>query len=491
MNKVAIVNTLPIYNSVAPYHPHNNYPEIPFDETAPLNLPYNAVRNVFIQLKMDLENYNTKKWNPLSSYIKPGQTVVLKPNFVLSYNSSGNNIFAVITHPSILRALIDYTYIALKGDGKIIIADAPQMDCSFKDLMEIQRLDTIQEFYKNKFNFDIDVFDLRNFELINNREKAFSENRRKLNGDPNGSVIINLGKQSEFYGLPSQNYYGADYNRDETIKHHNGETHEYSVSKTILSADTILSVPKLKVHKKVGVTLNLKGLVGINTNKNYLVHFRVGFLENNGDQLPDNRNKYDKFLIKTQRFLYDRTLAKMSKNGDKIYNTALSFYKMFVKPFRSVSNETVEFDGGNWYGNDTAWRMTVDLAKILFFADKDGKMNSAKQRNMFCLIDGIIAGEKKGPLSPDENRAGCLIGGENPIAVDLVAARLMGFDINKIKQLNLSNFEKMDFSIKSLSEIDISIDDITINGKDFFNRNFKDKLLDFVPHPGWVNHIEI
>lgn len=491
MNKVAIVNTLPIYNTVPPYHPHKIYPETRFKKTASLNLPYNAVRDLFYELKMDIENYNTPEWNPLSEYIKPGQTVVLKPNFVLSFNSSGNDIFAVITHPSILRALIDYSYIALNGEGKIIVADAPQMDCSFKDLMEIQRLDTIQEFYKKTFNFDIDVYDLRNFELINNREKAFFENRRKLAGDPNGSVIINLGKESEFYGLPSQNYYGADYNREETIKHHNGETHEYSVSKTILSADTIISVPKLKVHKKVGVTLNLKGLVGINTNKNYLVHFRVGFSATNGDQLPDNRNQFDKLLIKTQRFLYDRTLAKMSKSGDKIYNSALNIYKMFVKPFRGVSSDTVEFDAGNWYGNDTAWRMTVDLAKILYFADKNGKMNNVKQRNIFCLIDGIIAGENIGPLAPDEKRAGCLIGGENPIAVDLVAARLMGFDINKIKQLNLSNFEKMDFAIKSVSEIDIELDDISIKGNDFFDSNFKDKLLNFVPHPGWINHIEI
>jgi uncharacterized protein (DUF362 family) len=491
MNKVAIINTLPIYNSIPPFHPQNQYPEIPFKETTSLNLPYNSVRKLFLQLNLDKENYNTHKWNPLSKYIKPGQTVVLKPNYVLSFNSSGSNIFAVITHPSILRTLIDYTYIALNGEGKIIVADAPQMDCSFKDLMELQRLDTIQEFYKKTFNFDIDVFDLRNFELINNREKAYSENRRNLKGDPIGTVIINLGKQSEFYGLPSENYYGADYNRNETIKHHKGETQEYSVSKTILSADTIISVPKLKVHKKVGVTLNLKGLVGINTNKNYLVHFRVGFSDSNGDQLPDNRSKYDKLLIKAQRFLYDKTLANMSANGDKIYSFARGFYNKIIKPVRKVSTDTIEFDAGNWYGNDTAWRMTVDLAKILFFADKDGKIHDEKQRNIFCLIDGIIAGENKGPLSPDEKRSGCLIGGENPIAVDMVAARLMGFDINKIKQFNLSNFENLDFSIKTLSEIEITTEDVKIKGEDYFNNNFKDKLLDFVPHPGWTGHIEI
>lgn len=491
MNKVAIVSTIPAYNSTPPYHPHSNYPELRFSETSSMNMPYTAMRNLFFKLGMDSENFNTAAWNPLKDYVKKGDTVVLKPNFVLSFNYSGKEIFPVITHPSILRALIDYTFIALKGEGKIIIADAPQMDCNFADLMAIQRLDTIQEFYKKTFNFDINVFDLRNFELINNKEKAYFENRRKLSGDPNGTVIINLGKESEFYGLPSQNYYGADYNREETIKHHNGETQEYSVSKTILSADTIISVPKLKVHKKVGVTLNLKGLVGINTNKNYLVHFRVGFADANGDQLPDNRKPFDKMLIKTQRFLYDRTLAKMNKTGDKIYHTALGFYKTFIKPLRGVSEETVEFDGGNWHGNDTAWRMTVDLAKVLFFADKEGRLQKTRQRKLFCLIDGIIAGEKKGPLSPDEKRAGCLIAGENPIAVDMVAARLMGFDINKIKQLDFKNFQRLDFGINSTSDIEIFLEDLKLNGKEFFNPDSKEKYLNFIPHPGWVNHIEI
>jgi len=72
------------------------------------------------------------QWNPLGTIIKPGQTVLLKPNFVLSFNSSGDDLFAVVTHPSILRAIVDYVYLALKGIGRIVIADAPQMDCNWK-----------------------------------------------------------------------------------------------------------------------------------------------------------------------------------------------------------------------------------------------------------------------------------------------------------------------------------------------------------------------
>lgn len=181
-------------------------------------------------------------------------------------------------------------------------------------------------------------------------------------------MIINLGKQSHFYGLPNQNYYGADFNRQETIAHHNGETHEYCVSKTILSADVFLSVPKMKTHKKVGVTLNLKGLVGINTNKNYLIHYRLGTPKNGGDQLPDAQPGADRALVKVQRWAYDRFLAQQSKTADAVYQTGVKIYRRTVKPFLRISKDTQTVDAGNWHGNDSAWRMTADLAKILFSA---------------------------------------------------------------------------------------------------------------------------
>lgn len=490
--RVAAGITLPAYNEEPPYHPYEKYPEIDFNETSnSFNFPYALMRQVFQYLNYDIENFGTKEWNPLGKIINPGETVVLNPNFVISYNPSGESLWSVITHPSILRALVDYTYIALKGEGRIIIADAPQMDCSWKDLSDALRIDTIQEFYKKKFNFDIDYYDLRNFELIDNKKKAYYENRRKLPGDPEGSVVINLGKKSEFYGLDSEQYYGADLNRDETIKHHHGETHEYSVSGTILKADTVIAVPKMKVHKKVGVTLNLKGLVGINTNKNYLIHYRLGTPSKGGDQLPEGRPGYDSFLIKAQRVLYDKALAKMNKTGDAVYKTALFFYNSFMRPFRKVSPETVDLDGGNWHGNDSAWRMTADLAKVFFFADKEGNFTDEVQRKMLFLIDGIIGGEKMGPIAPSDKPAGMIIAGENPYAVDMTATRLMGFDINQIKQFSILKDSKWDFGLRSPDEIELNLNSSIIQGKQFFAQTSKNPYFKFLPHPGWKGHIEI
>ena len=63
--------------------------------------------------------------------IFPGDRVVIKPNFVRNWHPDGKDIFSVITHPSIIRAAVDLAYQAMKGEGRIIIADAPNGDTDF------------------------------------------------------------------------------------------------------------------------------------------------------------------------------------------------------------------------------------------------------------------------------------------------------------------------------------------------------------------------
>jgi len=490
-NHVVYGVTSPQYCSAAPYHPHEPYPELQFREVSEeSNAPYALLRELLRDLGYDSARFGTPQWNPLRQLIKPGDTVVLKPNFVLSRNDSGQGLFACVTHPSILRALIDYAFLALDGSGRIVIADAPQMDCDWDELMAAQRLDSIQDFYQRKFKFLIETYDLRNFALINYREAAYSSNRKSLRGDPAGSVIINLGRQSHFYGLANENFYGADYDRQVTIQHHQGETQEYSVSKTVLSADVVISVPKMKVHKKVGVTLNLKGLVGINTDKNYLVHYTLGTPNNGGDQLPHGRPRFDRLAIGVQRKLYDIAMARQTRIGDAIYRTAATVYKRTIKPWRSVSDSTKIIDAGNWHGNDSCWRMTADLAKIIFFADKNGTLHSEPQRRLFCVVDGIIGGENVGPLEPDAKAAGCMVAGENPLAVDLVTTRLMGFDVRRIKQFEIIGSANWDFGVAKIGDVRIKAQGSGA-GVDFFDPARRDRMIGFRAHPGWVGHIEV
>jgi len=63
-------------------------------------------------MNLDRYNYNTAKWNSFKELIKTGDVVVLKPNMVMHKN--GNKQFTtdcLITHGSIIRAILDYIYI--------------------------------------------------------------------------------------------------------------------------------------------------------------------------------------------------------------------------------------------------------------------------------------------------------------------------------------------------------------------------------------------
>jgi uncharacterized protein (DUF362 family) len=479
-----------IYPETPPYHPQTNYPEYELGITgAEPNPAYEGVRACLIKLGLDTSHLGTPQWNPLREVIQPGDQVVIKPNFVVSRHVHGGNLFAIITHPSVLRAVIDYVYKALGSDGEVVIADAPQMDCNLQELLNATQLSTIQELYWEHYRFPINVLDLREFWLESDLEEEIAsvEKRFPLAGDPRGSVLVNLGEKSAFSNRHHlHRIYGADYNRRETIAHHHGDVHEYAISRSVLNADVLISVPKMKVHKKVGVTLNTKGLVGISTNKNLLVHYTLGTPDQGGDQFPaQTLSRREKLIVQSQRYLYDVLLARQDPALESVYNSIVKGYRRLVKPwFGGVSAEKRLLDGGNWHGNDSAWRMAVDLLRIATLADKDGLLKETPQRKIFSVVDGIIGGENNGPLVPEAKAAGVILAGFNPLAVDIVGTRLMGFDWKKLawaKRLLEDGFGVPPEDIQILSE----------NADFLLALNSKDPLLDFMPHPGWNGFIEI
>ena len=492
---VAVSQGDTFYLDQPPFNPGMPYPEYVFTEevSSTINPAYDSVRNSFYLLGLDKGTFDTAQWNPLRGIVEPGNKVVIKPNFVLSSHYEGGDLFSIITHPSVIRVVVDYVYKALEGRGQIIIADAPQMDCNFSELLVRTQLFSIQELYLRKKYFSIGILDLRDFwlEKKEGAAEALTKFRKRLEGDPCGSCVVNVGEKSEFFGMGNhKKFYGADYNRDETIKHHHGATQEYMISKTILSADVVMSIPKLKVHKKVGVTLNAKGLVGINTNKNYLVHYTLGIPAEGGDQFPaDLLSPTEKFRVNIKRFLYDILLSKRTLFFDRVYLFILWLWqKSFRKILGAIPQDKFLIDGGNWYGNDSTWKMVSDLMKIIVYADKNGVLGDVPQRKIFSVIDGIIGGENNGPLTPDSKKAGVIVAGFNPLAVDIVGTRAMGFDCGKIRHLaNLMNNRIFSFHVTDPREIKIKS-----NVPEFKNMFYtKDKLLNFKPHRGWVKHVEI
>jgi len=480
----------PSYNSDPPFHPHEPYPEYPSEDLSEkINPAYEGVRESMYLLGLDRKHFGSAAWNPLGELVEPGNVVTIKPNFVVSRHRKGGDLFSIVTHPSIIRAVIDYVYLALQGNGKIIIADSPQMDCDFRSLLEQTQLARISGYYQAVKGFPIEILDLREFwlETRDDDDEAYQDNRHFLKGDPLGDVCVNLGRESMLSTLENwNNLYGADYNRSETIAFHHEGTHKYFISRTILESDVVISVPKLKVHKKVGVTLNCKGLVGITTNKNCLIHYRLGSPHEGGDQYPDHAlTRRERVIIKLQRFVYDGILARKSENLDRLFKVLLKLYRFAIKPFLgSVSSRNRILDGGNWHGNDSAWRMVVDLVRIAQYSDTHGRLHSEPQRKMFSFVDGIIGGDGDGPLAPDRKESGVVLAGEDILAVDRAAVRLMGFDwrrISYLKELNAqqTTIPSMRIEIRSNTRRIMNMEKTT------------NPILGFNPHPGWKGQVEI
>jgi len=432
-NEIAIICDPTIkYPKNPPFNPPKNFPEYPFKgHLSYKNDVYKAVRMSFKMLNLDKDNYGTEKWNPLSEVINQNDTVLIKPNFVYHENLSGDNIFAVITHASIIRAIIDYAYKATGDGGKIIIADSPQHNANFDKIIKITGLDVTIKYLKEEFSIPIEVYDLRN-ELVVYKDGVIVK-RIKLPGDPKGYVKVDLKEKSELASLDYRKFYGSDYNRKELIKYHNEKNHIYIVSRSVLESDVIINVPKLKTHKKAGVTLSLKNLLGILSEKRSIIHFRIGSPSEGGDEHPPYNFVYSS-LLKINRFYVDVFLSR---------GLGIKLYKLFlclVKRRNSYDDCIIPriIHSGNWYGNDTIWRTILDVYKIAVYADVKGKINSIPQRKMLIMIDGIVGGEGQGPLAPMTKQCGVIVTGGDPVVVDYVTSRLMGFNPLKIKYIKRS-----------------------------------------------------
>lgn len=430
-SRVAIAAGEAAYATVPPYHPETRYPEYPgaFPVTGDCPNPaYALVRESLHKLGLDREHAGIQEWNPFRAFIQPGQTVVIKPNLVRDRRETQAGLDdCVTTHGSIIRAVLDYVYIALAGRGRIIIADAPMDDADFAKLLEMTGLPQIRDFYRQYADFDIEIYDLRRERL--NKVRGFIVGREELPGDPLGYEWIDLGEQSAFHEIDTlcDRLYGASYDVDETRRHHNGGRHEYLISRTVLSADCIIALPKLKTHHKVGLTVCMKLMVGICGNKNCIAHYRLGTPSQQGDQFATDgpRQQIEHHLLRA----FKRTFHWWGP----LRRPIAAPLRRIGETFFGKTDQIVR--SGNWHGNDTAWRMAHDVTRIALYADRAGRMQSQPARKMFCLVDGIIAGEGNGPLDPKPRPCGWVIAGVQPAEIDWACAQLMGCDPQRLPLL--------------------------------------------------------
>ena len=241
--------------------------------------------------------------------------------------------------------------------------------------------------------------------------------------DPRGYQWVDLGERSRFRDADPKKLRISIAAPKKMFARHSGGRHEYLLPKSVLASDAIISIPKLKTHRRAAVTLTLKGFFGLVAGKEGLPHYTVGSPQEGGDEYihPSARKRlYSRLhdLIQSGMPPPLKLLCAAARNA--------VWWSGKIVPFPDNVCEAM------WHGNDTIWRTLLDIYRAVFYADRDGHMCQQPQRRHFCLIDGIIAGEGNGPVAPDPVPAGVLLAGRNPVAVNAVAASLMGFNVEAI-----------------------------------------------------------
>lgn len=409
-------------------------PGLDYDRNHPYGPPsgvYEAVEALFRSLGLDAARAGTPEWNPLGDLIAPGDRVIVKPNFVSSRDLHqkvvGEHLEASSTHASLLRPILDYALRATGPRGWVRVVDTPVEGCELQKVigpLGVERL--IREMRTDHPN--LDFLDLRYFAVVPRlllddiRTGRRSYNlgllvRERLPGDPRGYRVVDLGSASALCGrgVPDEQLCFHRSHRYTPRAHHTGGRHEYALPQTVLDADVIINVPKMKTHKKTGVTLALKSVIGLTSEKYWLPHFTAGDPSVGGDE-------YDR-----PQSLGERIEARLSRLPLPRGHSLIARAPRLDQPRRTQD--------GSWEGNDTLWRTILDLNRAVLFTDSEGVLRPEPQRRYLAIVDGIIAGEGEGPLGATPLRAGLLVGGFDPVLVDREAARLMGFDPTRIPQI--------------------------------------------------------
>ena len=378
---------------------------------------------------------------------------------------------------------MDYVVKALDGKGRIIIGDSQVIFGKFEETYRLAQIDQMLDWYRTQTSIPIECFDLRMVRGV--RTWMFGKwGRQKVEQDPKGYRFVDLGEYSCFKDVDPSRLRVAIADHRNMKKHHTNGKHEYMFPQSVLDSDVIISISKLKTHRRTAVTLALKNFMGIPSWKDSLPHITTGAVEEEGDQYinPSVRKKICTRLhdeIQSNPFVPVKFACAVIKK--------LVWNSHKVIPFKDDINEAM------WYGNNTLWRTIIDLNRGVLYADWEGKIQQTRQRKYFGIIDGIIAGEKNGPVGVDPVPAGVLMAGFNPVALDIAAATLMGFDVKKIPMIYNAISGNGITGNGAIPLYEGRVEDISVmeDENEYSYEDYRGTFnLKFEPHPVWKGHVE-
>ena len=345
--------------------------------------------------------------------VPSGARVLVKPNLVLHRNHGAWGIEPLFTHPLLIRAVVEE--LLLTAASQVIVGDAPLQECDFDALLRASGMDQWapelaardprfhgpRDYRRTKTTFEGG--------LRVEREGLLPVDRFVLYDLQHDSLLEPISQAGEFRV--------TQYPPAELARTHAPGRHQYLVARDIIEADVVVNLPKLKTHKKAGITNALKNLIGINGNKEFLPHHRLGGSEGGGDCYPG-----DDPVKRALEFVYDQTNSTRSILARRIFRLGTRVLQRILH----AKGDALGVEG-SWSGNDTIWRTCLDLNRILLHGTVDGTVAAERQRQVVHVVDAIVAGHGDGPLRAEPLPLGLLLAGSNAAAVDLVGARLLGY----------------------------------------------------------------
>jgi uncharacterized protein (DUF362 family) len=429
-----------------------------------------TLANAVQRLASDL-NWSAEGKGPFGALIQPGARVLLKPNWVLHHNQSDGGMEPMITHHSIIKAVVNAV---LQADpAEVVVGDAPIQTCDFAKLVERGDLAAWAEELKK----------------ADSRFKGVKDFRRTTSQYVNGVrvadenvlpedefVLFDIGADSLLEPITDEkdDFRVTCYDPRLMAKTHGRGRHRYLVARDVIAADVVINLPKLKTHKKAGITCALKNLIGINGNKEYLPHHRIGGTNLGGDCYPG-----DSKIKRLLEYAADQQNTSDSASIEKAWSVVATQLNRMLH----LTGDKLGIEG-SWSGNDTIWRTGLDLNRILLYGKLDGSMAATPRRRVVHFVDAIVAGQGDGPLSPQPLPLNLLFAGDNAACVDWFGAYLLGYDPQLIPIVR-GAFESFNWPIVTSSP-----DEITLSG-DWGHGRVDEVAYERTPqvtHPiGWRN----
>ena len=430
------------------FSPSSDFPDLPFAHRATSDNPvYDAVRQCMLDNNLDSAHAGSREWNPLSSFTGKGGKVFVLCNFVYERRplEKPGWFEGKCTHASVIRPVIDYALKAVGPEGKVFFGNAPLQSADWSRLMKETGSEKLLEFYDRHAPGQVKACDLRSFIISQSIIGAEKNKPWKSSIAP---VEVDLGDQSLLSELKGNRHYRiANYNHKDIERYHNGGSNKYLLNRHILDSDLIISIPKLKTHCKVGVTLSIKGCVGAIELKQCLAHHQKGSFSCGGDEY-EKHGVVGALLSAVDDWTYSRESSAIKDAG-----------LIFERLINGVNNRLLkQVSFGSWEGNDTCWRMAVDIARCVTHASKTGELLDAPQRKHVVFTDGIIGGEGEGPLDPRPVKSGFLSFASDCYAADYVSCTAMGFNPEKFPIISsLPGLNRYPLTGLTAKEIKVSV----------------------------------